>query len=363
MIDDSEMDRFLLGSILESDGFSVSYAADGRRGREAAAASEPDAILLDVVMPGEDGFETCRLLKEDAVTASAPVIFLSSLADAHSRVQGFRAGAVDFVTKPPDRLEVLARVSLHIRLHRTLRMHAQEQAEKAGRIQAAQQSLLTDPRGFPEARAGVFLRSLHEAGGDFYEILPLGNGVFGYFVADVSGHDVGVSLILSAVKAILHQNAALLYSPLESMTMMNAVLRKLLGEEQYVTACYAVLNRKIRSLAVVNAAHPPLIAVSRDGMVREIGVPGDILGKFEKTVFGRTEAEVEEGDRIYLCTDGCFGPSIGAERDKTGWERYVLACVERRDAPRDDVAALVATDVIPDKAWVTDDRLLLAVDV
>jgi sigma-B regulation protein RsbU (phosphoserine phosphatase) len=147
------------------------------------------------------------------------------------------------------------------------------------------------------------------------------------------------------------------------MTMMNAVLSKLLEEEQYVTGCYAVVNRRTRTLSVVNAAHPPVVAVSPEGVVREIEAPGDILGKYEKTVFGRAEVDVTDGERIYLCTDGCFGSASGAGRDGSGWGRYVMACAERRDASLEEAPALVATDVVPDKAGVADDRLLLATDV
>ena len=176
VVDDSEIDRFLLRAILEGEGYRALSAPDGPTGRGLAAAALPDAILLDVVMPGEDGFATCAALKRDPRTASIPVLFLSALEDADSKVRGLAAGAVDYVTKPPNRDEVLARVALHIRLHRSTELLIREQAERLAVVGAAQKLLLTDPASVPEARVRVFHRTLHEAGGDFYEALPLGRG-------------------------------------------------------------------------------------------------------------------------------------------------------------------------------------------
>ena len=105
-------------------------------------------------------------------------------------------------------------------------------------------------------------------------------GVFGYFVADISGHGVSASFLTAAVKALLRQYAGPMYSPEDSMRGIDAVMRQILGEEQYLTACYARLNRHTRRLAVVSAGHPPLILVNAAGEARAIEAENEPLGMF-----------------------------------------------------------------------------------
>jgi len=112
-------DAASLGALLEClrrAAFRVLVAQDGRSALERAEYGKPDLILLDVMMPDMNGFETCRLLKRNPATAEAPVLFLTALADTREKVMGFEAGAVDYLTKPFQWEEVLARVRTHLRL-------------------------------------------------------------------------------------------------------------------------------------------------------------------------------------------------------------------------------------------------------
>jgi formate hydrogenlyase transcriptional activator len=112
-------DAASLGALLEClrrDGFRVLVAQDGRSACERAEYGQPDLILLDVMMPDFDGFETCRRLKARPATAEIPVLFLTALADTREKLKAFEAGAVDYLTKPFQWEEVLARVRTHLRL-------------------------------------------------------------------------------------------------------------------------------------------------------------------------------------------------------------------------------------------------------
>jgi light-regulated signal transduction histidine kinase (bacteriophytochrome) len=125
---------------LHAAGYTVLTACDGERGLEIAQFARPDLILLDVLMPEMDGFEICRCLKADAVTAAIPVIFLSALDNTEDKVAGFAAGGVDYITKPFQADEVLARVRTHLAVH-TLQQqlaaqNAQLQQEMVDRQQA-----------------------------------------------------------------------------------------------------------------------------------------------------------------------------------------------------------------------------------
>lgn len=115
VIDDAPANIRLLNDLLR-DHYHVLFATAGRDALEQAARCQPALILLDIVMPEMDGYEVCRRLKENSVTADIPVIFLTGCTDAEEVVQGFTLGAVDYVTKPFRSSELLARVSTHLQL-------------------------------------------------------------------------------------------------------------------------------------------------------------------------------------------------------------------------------------------------------
>ena len=114
VVDDTPTNINLLLEYLGQQGFKVLVAIDGESAIEQAGFAQPDLILLDVLMPGIDGFETCRRLKQDAATRSIPVIFMTALSETVDKVRGFKVGAVDYVTKPLQHDEVLARVTAHL---------------------------------------------------------------------------------------------------------------------------------------------------------------------------------------------------------------------------------------------------------
>jgi len=118
VVDDNPLNLRLLVDMLASEHYLVSTATDGFQALAKIEAEKPDVILLDVMMPGLDGFETCRRIKADPATADIPVIMVTALSDVDDLVRGFEAGADDFVTKPFNGLELMAR--LHLQLRRKL---------------------------------------------------------------------------------------------------------------------------------------------------------------------------------------------------------------------------------------------------
>lgn len=118
VVDDDRQDLRVLAGILERAGYEARPVPSGRLAVEAAIADRPDLVLLDVRMPGMSGLEVCRWFRQDERLRELPVIFVSGLDAAGDKVEGFRAGGVDYVTKPFHEEEVLARVRTHLRLHR-----------------------------------------------------------------------------------------------------------------------------------------------------------------------------------------------------------------------------------------------------
>jgi two-component system sensor histidine kinase/response regulator len=116
IVDDVSANLQLVTGHLEARGYTALVARSGPEAIERAQFAHPDLILLDVVMPGIDGFETCRRLKQNEATRDIPVIFMTALTATGDKVEGFRAGAVDYVTKPLNADEVLVRVDTHLTL-------------------------------------------------------------------------------------------------------------------------------------------------------------------------------------------------------------------------------------------------------
>jgi DNA-binding NarL/FixJ family response regulator len=122
VVDDVPRSLGSLCSELEAEGYTVLVAPDGCSALQRLELATPDAILMDALMPGLDGFETCRRIKADASWAYIPVIFMTGLSETSHVVEGFAAGGVDYVVKPVRTPEVLARLATHVRNARVARM-------------------------------------------------------------------------------------------------------------------------------------------------------------------------------------------------------------------------------------------------
>jgi two-component system sensor histidine kinase/response regulator len=118
VIDDIPENLTVLRKCLTDHHYRVAVARNGKVALERVRRIRPDLILLDVLMPGMDGFEVCRQLKEDDMTQAIPVIFMTALATSEDKLKGFEAGAEDYVTKPLNYQEVLARVHTHVTLYK-----------------------------------------------------------------------------------------------------------------------------------------------------------------------------------------------------------------------------------------------------
>jgi len=131
VVDDTPANIQVLSSTLKDKGYQISVATNGRQALDVVARLRPDLILLDVMMPEMDGFETCRRLKESAATNDIPVIFLTARTETTDIVQGFEVGAVDYVAKPFNAHELLARVNTHLTMDQLRRSLAGKNAELA----------------------------------------------------------------------------------------------------------------------------------------------------------------------------------------------------------------------------------------
>jgi phosphoserine phosphatase RsbU/P len=364
VVDDDITNVMLLESVLKREGYRTLRALNGEQAVREAKSSLPDLILLDIMMPEVDGFSACKRLQQDSATTDIPVIFLSALEDVDSKVAAFDIGAVDYVAKPFQKQEVLARVRLHLKLNMAKRAVIAMQTEKFKQLHDAQLALLVSPEDMPGAKFGVSYSPLHEVGGDFYDVLDISDNVFGYFVADVSGHDLEASFTTPAIKALMAQQATVLYTPVETMKNVNSVLNTMMSNGNHMTASYVHLNRHAGQLEIVSAGHPPVLYVAENGDMEYFDSTGDVLGVFDSVCFAPAKHAVSEGDRFFIYSDGLIESfQRGCKTRQQGRQQLSEAVMRSQHLPIAQAVDHVFNDVLSGEAAMEDDIVLLGVEV
>lgn len=361
IVDDEQVNRAILRWALADAGFRVRLASNGLEARMLALSESPDCIILDIMMPEESGFDTCAKLQEHPATRDIPIIFLSGMDAVDDKVRGLKMGAVDYVTKPFAGEEVVARVKIHLRLRQANRALIAEQAAKISQIRDAQQAILVSPGELPEARFAVRYKPALEAGGDFYDVFPLGPGRHGYFVADVAGHDLGASFVTSSLKALIRQNSGPLYGPDDTLRTMNGVLLSVLTPGKHLTAAYLTVARPSGRCRLVNAGHPSPILVRASGEAEALSGAGDVLGAFESVHLEMTDVAARSGDRFFLCTDGLL--DLAGSNQEKALSRLADICAKTCGLSLEDSVDAVVDALPPGQGPSSDDIVLMAVEV
>ncbi|MEH1997766.1 MAG: response regulator [Nostoc sp.] len=142
IVDDNPTNLSVLCEALNSEGFRFRVAVDGESAIAQVERNQPELILLDVQMPGIDGFETCRRLKANPVTQNIPIIFTTALSDTENKTKGFSLGAVDYIPKPFAQEEVIARVRVHLQLKQLTESLEQQVSDRTKALQKAQVQLV-----------------------------------------------------------------------------------------------------------------------------------------------------------------------------------------------------------------------------
>ena len=363
IVDDDPSNVKLLEKILQGAGHRTMSAHSGPQARTMAQEAAPDLIVLDIMMPQEDGFATCGKLKQEPGTSDIPVVFVSALDDVQTLVQGFRQGGVDYITKPFHKEEVLARVNTHLKLRHAYRRIIEEQAARLREVGQAQESMLVHPESVPAAGFSVWAVPVREAGGDFYDAFESGEGQWTFVISDVSGHGLGASFTTSAIKALVRQNTSRLYSPAESMQLVNEVLCSLFSGGQHLTGIYARLDRPRSRLALVNAAHTPALYQDRLGRVHQLDPSGDVLGAFPKAHLEAQEMQVHPGERLLLYTDGLVESFFDTKLTRLeGLERLTSCFEQSRELPLRRCASWIVEQMLGGRE-ADDDVLALVIEI
>src|SRR3972149_2489957 len=198
-VDDNPKNIQVLGNLIKNENYKVEFALNGKSALEWLQRREFDLVLLDVMMPEIDGFEVCRRIKQDPVLRHIPIIFITARDDEESIVSGFKSGAVDYITKPFKRNELLSRVSTHLELKKAREEIALKNKSITSSINYArriQQSILPSDEMIKKIlpESFVLYRPKEIIGGDFFWIHNIGDKII-VAVADCTGHGVPGSIV------------------------------------------------------------------------------------------------------------------------------------------------------------------------
>ncbi len=324
IVDDTPANVKLLDAILKQSGFETIIAVDGEDALQKVADNSVDIVLLDIMMPKLNGYEVCARLRSQEATAGLPIIMITALQGLQEKVQGLEVGADDFITKPFQKVELMARVRSLLRvksLRDRLALANKSLADRNRLLEmeltmarTVQQALL--PQSPPMIPGFLFAHKYLPAtvvGGDFFDILRLGEKRAGVFVADVSGHGVRAALIMAIVKTLLGELRDRADSPGKLLTEMNRRFKEILGQNApliFVTAVYVVIDAKDGSVTIGNAGHPPPILLRRStgaaSLVPADASPDPALGFVPGFQYGETRCPAQPDDVVLAFTDGLF---------------------------------------------------------
>ena len=346
IVDDSATNLQVLMRMLQGTGHRILAAKDGPTAIEIAKKARPDLMLLDVTMPGMDGFEVLRHLKSQLETAQTMVIFLSARGEVSDKVSGLELGAIDYITKPIQGEEVLARVGAHLsrqHLERELRRSRDSlNKELVGAAQMQRQLLPARMPSHPSLTFGAYYETSRHAGGDYYDVLPLDGNRLGVLVADVSGHGAPSAIVMAMIRAVVHTYPGVPDDPPSVLRYINRHFEYLWDTPMYATAIYAVFDTTTHTLRMSSAGHPPPLFVRKDGAVQSSSVDTTmcLLWNELKDV-PCAEHALAPGDRWVFFTDGITDRQ---SRDGTMFDLERLSaalCRHSRRTPGEIVTAIV----------------------
>ncbi len=311
VVDDTPANLRLLTRILQEQGYQVRPVPDGSLALAAAQAKLPDLVLLDIRMPEIDGFEVCAKLKSDPGTRDVPIIFISALDAVEDKVQAFTVGGVDYITKPFQAAEVIARVENHLNLRRLqaqLEIANSKMAQELALAGEVQSSFM--PKNIPDLpgwQLAVTMQSAHETSGDFFDIISLPRGYTGILMADVKGNGVAAALYMALSWSLIRTYAGDFPThPEMTLTSVNQRLVEDTSANQYVSIFFGILDPKSGRFVYSNAGHsPPLVVNSNSGEVlQQLEHTGKPLGIFEEDTWRQKTIEIQPGEALVMHTFG-----------------------------------------------------------
>jgi sigma-B regulation protein RsbU (phosphoserine phosphatase) len=379
LVDDNPTNLQVLFQTLKGEGYKLLIAKSGEQALGVAKKTRPAMILLDIMMPGIDGFEACKRLKADPDTADAAVIFLSALTETSDKVRGLELGAVDYISKPFDPDEVIARVATHLKIRRLERRLSQQNQEleainrrmkldleAAARVQRA--LLPTEPPANERAAFAWTYRPCEDLGGDSMNVFAFDDRFIGVYVLDVCGHGVSSSLLAVSVSRHLNvtdEHSSLLVeaseesggrvitSPAEVARRLNRLYPMDSRSRLYFTFLYGILDTADGSFRFVSAGNQGPTVIRADGQIEIHDVPAVPVGLLPDSDYEDALIQLGAGDCLYLHSDG-LSEERSEDGEEFGRDRMSGVLAEHKAEGMDKALEALVEAVV---AWRGDEHL------
>jgi sigma-B regulation protein RsbU (phosphoserine phosphatase) len=284
--------------------------------------SEYDLILLDMMMPRIDGIAACRAIQQSERLRDIPIIMVTAIGDSKKLAEALDAGAIDYVTKPINKIELLARIRVALRLKEEKDWHKERDRRLREELQLArevQTAVLPHPIEDGISVGAIYSPS-DELAGDLYAWSKIDDHRYGIAVVDAMGHGISSSLVCMFIASILKDAMQNLIDPIRVVKELNKRALQLEFADQliqyYYTAIYLVVDVKQGYMEYVNAGHPPGLLLRSDGRTERLGGGSAAIGLFDRIDVEKYTVQIGSGDRIILVTDGLIDAMDAPEEDK-----------------------------------------------
>ena len=325
-MDDAKANLDILVEGLKPD-HKLSLALNGEMALQIAARTPPDLVLLDIMMPGLDGYEVCRRMRQMPETAEVPIMFLSSLEEVQNKTRGFEAGANDYLTKPFEMLEVKARVRSLLKAKAYSDAVKEQLAADLRVAREIQMGIL--PHDFTAVEKayrvsfGAILEPAREVGGDLYGVCAAGPERLMIFLGDVSGKGIPASMFMVRTVSLARLLAREIAEPKRILERLNDELSADNASHMFVTFLCAVFEPATHRLTLASGGHCYPLLLPADGppcwITKTIGTA---LGFDSGLEFQAVELTLSDGDAVVFYTDG-VSEAFNPERELYGSERLL----------------------------------------
>jgi phosphoserine phosphatase RsbU/P len=348
IVDDARANVEVLVEALRGD-YKLSVALDGTTALRSVEKSPPDLVLLDIMMPGLDGYEVCRQLRAHESTRELPVMFLSSLEDVTNKARGFEVGGNDYLTKPFELLEVRARVRSLLKAKAYADAIREAMARDLRIAREIQMGIL--PADLAAATKGTGLdvhaviEPAREVGGDLYEVLRADDDRVVVALGDVSGKGIPAALFMAVTVTVLRTLARQIVEPDEILRRLNDELAEQNPHGMFVTMQCLVFDLAERRVSFAGAGHHCLAMLSTDRPPRlacpSSGLPAGLIPHNDIT---RETLPLASGDTFVLFSDG-VSEAMDPGDDFYGEERLLTALAATSGRRPAEIVTRVMADV------------------
>lgn len=318
LVDDNPVNLFVIEKILKNDGYTdfVSLQSAKDMFHYLAISNTPkwqevDVILLDVMMPEMDGIEACRILKSDARLKDIQVIFVTALEDKRKLAEAFDVGGIDYITKPINKIELLARLRAAQRLKSELDWHTKHEKNIQRELNLAarvQQSLLSPPLTQSNLLISASYLPSSNLAGDLYYWDRLDEHRYAVMLLDMMGHGVSASLVCMYISSVLREAIKKLTTPELVIAELNRYMNLLQNEQEnllyYFTGVYFIIDTQHKTIEYVNAGHPTAYAYVDEKELIPIRQTSYAVGFVDDIKIEKEIIHYEKSIQIVLFTDG-----------------------------------------------------------